>query len=68
MRRVAGPGLLDMTRLAMSSYDLWDDILDTNAPSVGLALDACIARLQRLRADFEGEFAKGSEFARSIRA
>ena len=27
---VAGPGLIDMTRLALSSYDLWRDILATN--------------------------------------
>src|SRR4029077_16762109 len=27
---VAGPGLMDATRLAMSSFDLWRDILATN--------------------------------------
>jgi prephenate dehydrogenase len=64
---VAGPGLMDMTRLALSSYDLWRDILDTNQAEVGAALDACIARLQGLRADFEGEFSRGAEFARSVR-
>ncbi len=64
---VAGPGLLDSTRLAMSSFDLWHDILETNQREVSAALDAYIARLQALRADFEGEFAKGREFARSLR-
>jgi prephenate dehydrogenase len=64
---VAGPGLLDSTRLAMSSYDLWRDILETNSVEVSAALDAYIAKLQRLRADIETEFRKGSEFARSIR-
>ncbi|MEP6714759.1 MAG: prephenate dehydrogenase/arogenate dehydrogenase family protein [Terriglobia bacterium] len=66
--RIAGPGLLDMTRLAMSSYDLWQDILETNRVEVGVALDAYIARLQVLRDDFKGEFAHGGEFARSLRS
>jgi len=64
---VAGPGLLDSTRLAMSSFDLWRDILETNQREVSAALDAYIARLQTLRQDFEGEFAKGREFSRSLR-
>ncbi|HWF07862.1 MAG TPA: prephenate dehydrogenase/arogenate dehydrogenase family protein [Bryobacteraceae bacterium] len=64
---VAGPGLLDSTRLAMSAYDLWRDILETNSAEVSAALDAYIAKLQTLRADFETEFRKGAEFARSIR-
>ena len=65
---VAGPGLLDMTRLAMSSYELWGDILETNAPAIGAALDAYIAKLQGLRANFEGEFKTGSSFAKALRA
>jgi prephenate dehydrogenase len=64
---IAGPGLFDMTRLAMSSYDLWSDILRTNAPAVTIALDAYVAKLQALREDFESEFAKGAKFADSLR-
>ena len=64
---VAGPGLTDMTRLAMSSYDLWRDILDTNRVEVSAALDAYIARLQGLRTDIEDEFARGAEFAQNLR-
>lgn len=64
---VAGPGLLDSTRLAMSSFDLWRDILETNGPEISVALDAYIARLQSLRGNLEDEFRRGSEFARSIR-
>ena len=64
---VAGPGLLDSTRLAMSSYDLWRDILETNRSEVSAALDAYIEKLQALRTDFESEFARGSEFARFLR-
>jgi len=65
--KVAGPGLMDMTRLAMSSYDLWRDILGTNREAVGVALDAYIAKLQELRADYEAEFARGAEFAKGLR-
>jgi prephenate dehydrogenase len=64
---VAGPGLLDTTRLAMSSFDLWNDILETNEIEVSKALDAYIEKLRALKLDFEAEFAKGAEFARSLR-
>lgn len=65
--QVAGPGLLDMTRLALSSYDLWRDILDTNRDAVRIALDAYIEKLQTLRADYEAEFARAADFARALR-
>ena len=42
--RVAGPGLMDMTRLAMSSYDLWKDIVDTNREEIAAALQAFAGR------------------------
>ncbi len=64
---VAGPGLLDSTRLAMSSFDLWRDILETNYNEVSNALDDYIQKLKDLRNDFEKEFAQGSEFARRLR-
>jgi prephenate dehydrogenase len=64
---VAGPGLMDMTRLALSSYDLWRDILETNQTEVAAALDAYIAKLQILRGHFEHEFASGAELARALR-
>lgn len=64
---VAGPGLLDTTRLAMSSFDLWRDILDTNSREVSLALDAYIEKLKALRGNFEAEFRQASEFARALR-
>jgi prephenate dehydrogenase len=65
--QTAGPGLLDSTRLAMSSFDLWRDIIETNQAQISAALDAYIGKLQALRADYETEFAKGGEFARSLR-
>jgi prephenate dehydrogenase len=64
---VAGPGLIDSTRLAMSSYDLWRDIIDTNREEIIRALDGYIEKLQDLRNDFEAEFAQGSDFARRLR-
>jgi prephenate dehydrogenase len=64
---VAGPGLLDMTRLAMSSWDLWSDILNTNQPAVAEALDAYIATLQTLRSNLEVSFDKGAQFACELR-
>lgn len=65
--KVAGPGLIDSTRLAMSSYDLWKDILETNAVEISAALDAYIAKLQEIRSDFSAEFSAASEFARFLR-
>ena len=64
---VAGPGLLDATRLAMSSFDLWRDILETNAAEISAALDAYIDELRALRGKVEAEFQKGGEFARLLR-
>ncbi|HYP15143.1 MAG TPA: prephenate dehydrogenase/arogenate dehydrogenase family protein [Bryobacteraceae bacterium] len=46
---VSGPGLLDMTRLAQSSYDIWRDILVTNDTAVQHALDVYIDKLTELR-------------------
>jgi prephenate dehydrogenase len=64
---VAGPGLIDMTRLAMSSYDLWRDILETNQAEVSAALDAYIEKLQGLRDNVQRDFASGADFAESLR-
>jgi prephenate dehydrogenase len=46
---VAGPGLLDMTRLALSSYEIWQDILATNADEIGAAILAIEDQLAALR-------------------
>jgi prephenate dehydrogenase len=64
---VAGPGLIDMTRLAMSSWDLWSDILGTNGPEVSAALDAYIAKLESLRSELDRNFEDGAKFARALR-
>lgn len=66
--KVAGPGLVDSTRLAMSSFDLWRDIIATNEAEIGVALDAYIEKLTRLKKDFAGEFERAGEFARFLRS
>jgi prephenate dehydrogenase len=72
LRRVAGPGLQDMTRLAQSSYDIWRDILATNGPQIERALDAYISELRDLRArlsdpEMSREFEIGADFAARLR-
>jgi prephenate dehydrogenase len=47
--RVAGPAAADLTRLALSPYDVWRDIFSTNAAAIDGALGAFIARLEELR-------------------
>ena len=70
--RVAGPGIRDMTRLALSSFDIWRDILETNRPEIERALDAYIAELLKVRSKvaetgLAGEFEAGAEFAARLR-
>jgi prephenate dehydrogenase len=47
--QVHGAGLLDMTRLAMSSPELWESIISTNQVEILHALDAFSERLQLVR-------------------
>jgi prephenate dehydrogenase len=49
VNEIFGPGLLDMTRLAMSAPDLWMPILKTNKGPVTAALEAYISILDNLR-------------------
>ncbi len=48
--KVAGPAAMDLTRLAVSPYEIWRDIFATNAGPVDAALAAFIAKLEELRA------------------
>jgi prephenate dehydrogenase len=52
--RVYGPALVDSTRLALSSYDIWGDIFDTNREAIRLALECYIATLEEFRTVLEG--------------
>ncbi|HUQ92987.1 MAG TPA: prephenate dehydrogenase [Bryobacteraceae bacterium] len=51
---IAGPGLLDMTRLAMSSFEVWKDIIATNEEPIKRALSRYIEHLQYLRENLAG--------------
>jgi len=70
--RVFGPALLDSTRLALSSFDVWGDILATNRTPIQEALQAYIATLEELRRSLDSpamrdHFERGAHFASEIR-
>jgi prephenate dehydrogenase len=69
---VAGPGLLDATRLALSAYGLWQDILATNADYIGAALAAYGQELERIRENLkslklQAEFERAAALAERLR-
>jgi prephenate dehydrogenase len=69
---ISGSGLRDMTRLALSSYDLWRDILATNSTRIDAALGAYIQELEHIRENLrtrqlQDEFQRASEFAEQTR-
>jgi prephenate dehydrogenase len=70
--QVAGPGLIDSTRLALSAYELWRDILATNTESIEQALTAYINELEQLRDNLRTrgareEFVRAAELATRLR-
>jgi prephenate dehydrogenase len=70
--RVFGPALVDSTRLALSSFDVWGDILATNRAPIQEALAAYIAKLEELHrslgsTDIRGHFEQGANFAGQVR-
>jgi prephenate dehydrogenase len=70
--QVAGPGLSDMTRLALSSYELWRDILATNYEHIDRALSRYIQKLEHMRENLrsrqlEEEFRQGADLAAHLR-
>ncbi len=69
---LAGPGLADMSRLALSSYDIWRDILDTNTGNIQHVLDVYIDKLTELRDNLQTQrlgdvFATAAAIASRIR-
>jgi prephenate dehydrogenase len=69
---VAGPGLEDMTRLALGSYDLWRDILATNTEHIERALSVYIQKLEHMRENLrtrqlQEEFERGAGLAGRLR-
>jgi len=68
----AGPGLIDATRLALSSYDLWRDILATNSTHIDRALAIYIQELEHIRENLrtrqlQEEFQRAATFAGRLR-
>lgn len=53
MKRVAAGGFKDITRIASSSPDMWEQILDTNADNVASLLEDYINKLTSLKAKIE---------------
>ena len=69
--KAGGPGLIDMTRLALSQFDMWNDILATNSGSVDAALGAMIERLEAMRGhladgELRAEFEAGAKLRRKL--
>jgi prephenate dehydrogenase len=70
--KVAGPAAVDLTRLALSPYEIWRDIFATNADSVDAAVSAFIAKLEELRAallspKMERAFEEAAAAAKALR-
>jgi prephenate dehydrogenase len=70
--QVAGPAAADLTRLALSPYDIWRDIFATNAGPIDAALAAFIGKLEELRIqlrspDMERVFSEAATAARPLR-
>jgi prephenate dehydrogenase len=69
---VTGPAAIELTRLAMSPYEIWRDIFATNRASIDAALGAFIERLQELRKELqspaiEKEFERAGAAAKALR-
>ena len=70
--RLAGSGLEDMTRLALSSYELWRDIVSTNTEHIDRALAMYIQKLEHMRENLrtrqlQEEFDRGAALAGRLR-
>jgi prephenate dehydrogenase len=68
----AGPGLMDMSRLAMSAWEIWADIVETNSGEIGGALDMYMKALEEVRerlrtGNLRDPFEIGAIFAKSLR-
>jgi prephenate dehydrogenase len=55
---IAGPGVLDLTRLALSPFDIWRDIFVTNQSNIAGAIDDFICKLQYLKRNLDSEQAR----------
>ena len=69
---VAGPAALDLTRLALSPYEIWRDIFATNSEPIDAALGEFIGKLEQLRKilrapEIEREFHRAAQAAQALR-
>ena len=69
---LSGSGLCDMTRLALSGYELWRDIVATNTEHIDRALAAYIQELEHIRENLktrqlQEEFGKAAGLAEKLR-
>ena len=69
---VAGPGVLGLTRLAMSPFGVWRDILLTNQQHIDEAMAALMGKLSELRgqissASMEAEFERAGAAAKFLK-
>lgn len=69
---LAGPGLVDMLRLAGSPYDIWRDTCITNRENIAHALDRLAQAIEYLRTrlaskDLEQEFKTANEIYDALR-
>lgn len=72
LSQVFGPGLIDMTRLALSAPEVWMSVLGSNRDAVLRALQAYASTVADLESklasgDLEGLFDAAADFSRSIR-
>ncbi len=69
---IFGPALVDSTRLSLSSFEMWRDILATNRDSIQEALRNYVAKLEEFCRALEpeqmrSEFGHAARFARQLR-
>lgn len=55
MKRIAAGGFKDITRIASSSPDMWEQICMTNSDNILKALDHYQQQLSRLRSEITGK-------------
>jgi prephenate dehydrogenase len=69
---VAGPAAVDLTRLALSPYEIWRDIFLTNSGPIDRALTSFIGKLETLRnglrdPQMQRQFEQAADAARALR-
>ncbi len=67
-----GPALVDSTRLGLSHFEIWGDILQSNKLAITYALEQYILQLQAMQrqmtqGELEAVFDRAAQFARRLR-